>query len=138
MIVIDSSAFSKFLLKEEGWDKVITYLNPNLEPRAVDILTVETTNAIWKYMRKYNLITEEQGLALYEQMTKLVREKVLTLERSEKYLSEALKVAINYNLPVYDCLFLSQAKNLKAKLVTSDKGQRDVAGMIGLECVYID
>ena len=138
MIVIDSSAFSKFLMKEEGWEKVIPYLDPRLEPHAMDMLIIETTNVIWKYMRKYKLITREQALGLYEQMRKLIEEEVIILEPSEKYLQEALKIAMDYDLPIYDSLFLAQARNLKAKLITSDRRQRDVAGETGLGVVYIE
>ncbi len=54
-----------------------------------------------------------------------------------KYLQEALKIAIDYNISIYNSLFLAQAGNLKAELITSDKRQRDAAGEIGLEAVYI-
>ena len=138
MIVIDSSAFSKFLMKEEGWEKVIPYLDPSLEPHTVDMLTIETTNVIWKYMRKYRLITREQAIGLYKQMRKLIEEEVIILEPSEKYLREALEIAVDYDLPIYDSLFLAQARNLKAKLITSDRRQRDVAGETGLGIVYIE
>ncbi|USS41042.1 type II toxin-antitoxin system VapC family toxin [Thermococcus aggregans] len=138
MIVIDSSAFSKFLLKEENWEKVIPYLDPCLEPHAVDMLIIETTNVIWKYMKKYRLITREQAIGLYEQMRKLIEEEVVILEPSEKYLREALEIAVGYDIPIYDSLFLAQARNLKAKLITSDKRQRDVAREIGLGIVYIE
>ena len=138
MIVIDSSTFSKFLMREEKWEKVIPYLDPSLEPHAVDVLTIETTSVIWKYMRKYKLITREQALGLYEQVTKLVREEVIILEPSEKYLQEALKIAMGYDLPIYDSLFLTQAKNLRAELITSDKRQEEVAREIGIEATYIE
>jgi len=138
VIVIDSSAFSKFLLKEENWEKVIPYLDPCLEPHAVDMLIIETTNVIWKYMKKYRLITREQAIGLYEQMRKLIEEEVVILEPSEKYLREALEIAVGYDIPIYDSLFLAQARNLKAKLITSDKRQRDVAREIGLGIVYIE
>jgi len=138
VIVIDSSAFSKFLLREENWEKVIPYLDPSLEPHTVDMLTIETTNVIWKYMRKYRLITREQAIGLYKQMRKLIEEEVIILEPSEKYLREALEIAVDYDLPIYDSLFLAQARNLKAKLITSDRRQRDVAGETGLGIVYIE
>ncbi|ASJ08500.1 nucleotide-binding protein [Thermococcus siculi] len=138
MIVIDSSAFSKFLLKEEGWERVIPYLEPSLEPHAVDMLTLETTNVIWKYMRKYRLITKEQALGLYEGMMRLVKEEVITVEPSGKYLKDALEIAMKYGLPIYDSLFLAQAKGLGAKLVTSDKRQGEIARKMGLEAVYIE
>ena len=138
MIVIDSSAFSKFLLREENWEKVIPYFDPDLEPHAVDMLIIETTNVIWKYMKKYRLITREQAVGLYEQMRKLIEEEVIILEPSEKYLREALKIAVDYDIPIYDSLFLAQARSLKAKLITSDRRQRDVAREIGVEVVYIE
>ena len=138
MIVIDSSAFSKFLMKEEGWEKIIPYLDPSLEPHAVDMLTIEMTNVIWKYMKKYRLITREQALGLYEQMRKLIEEEVIILEPSEKYLQEALKITINYDIPIYDSLFLAQARSLRAELITSDKRQKEVAREIGTETTYIE
>jgi len=138
VIVIDSSAFSKFLMKEEGWEKIIPYFDPSLEPHAVDMLIIETTNVIWKYMKKYRLITREQAIGLYEQMRKLIEEEVIILEPSEKYLQEALKIAINYDIPIYDSLFLAQARSLRAELITSDKRQKEVAREIGTEATYIE
>ena len=137
MIVIDSSALSKLLMKEEGWEKVIPYLNPDLKPHAIDILTIETANAVWKYMRKYRAITREQALELYKYMVKLVEEEVITLESSQKYLEAALEISINHDIPIYDSLFLSQARSIGAKIVTSDKKQKAVAKEIGLETIYL-
>ena len=125
-------------MKEEGWENVVPYLDPRSEPYAVDLLVVETTNVIWKYVRRHRLITEEQALGIYGQMTKLVREEVMILEPSGKYLQEALKIAVDYDLPIYDSLFLAQARGLKAKIVTSDKGQGEAAKKMGLETVHID
>ena len=67
-----------------------------------------------------------------------MREEVIILEPSEKYLQEALKIAMDYDLSIYDSLFLAQARKLRAKLITSDKGQEEVAKEMGLEATYID
>ncbi|HDJ50667.1 MAG TPA: PIN domain-containing protein [Thermoprotei archaeon] len=137
MIVIDSSAFSKFLIREEGWEKVVPYLDPSVEPRAVDILIVEVSNVIWKYMEKYKLIKEEQALKLYEQMMRLIKEEIIVIEPSVKYLRDALKIAMGYSITVYDTLFLAQAKALNAKLVTSDRRQKEIAEDIGIPVEYV-
>ncbi|MCD6157777.1 MAG: type II toxin-antitoxin system VapC family toxin [Euryarchaeota archaeon] len=137
MIVIDSSAFSKFLIREEGWEKVVPYLDPSVEPRAVDILIVEVSNVIWKYMEKYKLIKEEQALKLYEQMMRLIKEEIIVIEPSVKYLQDALKIAMGYSITVYDALFLAQAKALNAKLVTSDRRQKEIAEDIGIPVEYV-
>jgi predicted nucleic acid-binding protein len=137
VIVIDSSAFSKFLLREEGWEGVIPYLEPDLEPYSVDMLILETTNVIWKYVRKYGLITEEHALRLHEGMMKLVDENVIVLESSGKYLNTALRIAMAHDIPVYDSLFIAQAKSLGAELITSDRRQGEVARKLGLEVIHI-
>jgi len=137
VIVIDSSAFSKFLIREEGWEKVVPYLDPSVEPRAVDILIVEVSNVIWKYMEKYKLIKEEQALKLYEQMMRLIKEEIIVIEPSVKYLRDALKIAMGYSITVYDTLFLAQAKALNAKLVTSDRRQKEIAEDIGIPVEYV-
>nr|WP_206205827.1 type II toxin-antitoxin system VapC family toxin [Thermococcus sp. Bubb.Bath] len=125
-------------MKEKGWEKVIPYLEPDLEPYAVDMLLLEAANVIWKYMRKYQLITKEQALGLYDGMVKLVREEVIILEPSEKYLREALEIAMIHDTPIYEGLFLAQAKSLRAELITSDERQGEIARKMGLEAVYID
>jgi len=53
VIVIDSSALSKLLMREENGEKVVPYLDPSLRPYAVDMLTIEGANVIWEYMRRY-------------------------------------------------------------------------------------
>lgn len=138
MIVIDTSAFSKFLMREENWEKVVPHLNPSLEPHAVDMLIVEGTNAIWKYAEKYRLITVEQAFGLYEQIMKLANEEVIIVEPNKKYLKKALKISIECNIPIYDGLFLAQTKTLSAKLITSDKRQEEAAKKIGVDVTYIE
>ncbi len=112
-------------------------MDPSVEPRAVDILIVEVSNVIWKYMEKYKLIKEEQALKLYEQMMRLIKEEIIVIEPSVKYLRDALKIAMGYSITVYDTLFLAQAKALNAKLVTSDRRQKEIAEDIGIPVEYV-
>jgi len=125
-------------MKEEGWERVVPYLYPEKKPYAVDILLVESVNVIWKYNRKYRLITKEEAFKLCEIVMKLIREKVITIEPGEKYLKRGLKIAIEYDISIYDSLFLAQAKGLEAELVTSDKRQRDIARDMNISVVYIE
>ncbi len=138
MIVIDTSAFSKFLIKEENWKKVVFYLDPSLEPYSVDLLLIEAANVIWKYTEKYRLIARQQAFGLYEQMMKLVNGEVLVIEPSSKYIKNALKIAIEHNISVYDALFLAQAMTLNAKLITSDRLQSKIAEKIEVGVVCIE
>ena len=61
--------------------------------------------------------------------------KLVIVELSKNNLKRALEIAVEYDIPVYDSLFLSQAEALKAKLVTSDKGLEQVAKEIKLDWI---
>ena len=124
MIVVDSSAFLKLLLKEDGWEEVIPYLEPEMELHAPELLAVEVTNAIWKYAIRFKLITRRQAVRLQEHVERLIEEGVIALEPSVRYLSEALSIALNHLIPVYDSLFLAQTKRLEAKLVRAIENKR--------------
>ena len=137
-MVVDSSAFIRFLIKEEGWEKLIPYLNPDAEPCSVDLLIIETANAIWKYVERFKQIDENQGLNLLERVMKLVEEDVLRLEPASSYLREALEISLRYGIAVYDSLFIAQARSLNVKLITSDRKQVEVAQDLGVETVLIE
>jgi len=138
VIVVDSSAFIRFLIKEEGWERLIPYLDPDAEPCSVDLLIIETANAIWKYVERFKRIDEDQGLNLLERVMKLVEENVLRLESASSYLREALKISLRYGITVYDSLFIAQARSLNVKLITSDRKQIEVAQDLGVETVLIE
>ena len=138
MIVVDSSAFTRFLIKEEGWEKLIPYLNPDAEPCSVDLLIVETANAIWKYVERFKRIDEDQGLNLLKRVMRLVEEGVLRLESASSYLRRALEISLRYGITVYDSLFIAQARSLNAKLVTSNRKQAEVAQDLGVETIFIE
>jgi len=94
VIVIDSSAFSKLLIKEENWENVARYLKPVQTIYAVDILIIETANVIWKYLTLHRKITEDQALELYGKMIELINKEVIITVKSEKFLRRAIKIGV--------------------------------------------
>lgn len=48
MIVIDASALSKYVLKEEGWEEVRRFVRERRPLYSVDHVLKECFNAIWK------------------------------------------------------------------------------------------
>ncbi|MGQ4891283.1 MAG: type II toxin-antitoxin system VapC family toxin [Candidatus Njordarchaeia archaeon] len=137
MIVIDSSAFAKFLLGEKNWETIANILKSGEDIYSVDLLSIELTNVIWKYLVLYKRITVEQAKALYEQMNKLINKKVIILKESKIYLREAFRISCDANISIYDSLFLAMAKILKARLITSDKKQYKLGLKLNLDAVYI-
>ncbi len=49
MIVIDASALTKYVLHEEGWEAVSTYIKGAKPLYSVDHFVKEVGNAIWRY-----------------------------------------------------------------------------------------
>jgi len=137
VIVIDSSAFVKFILREEGWEELVDYLKPEMNPYSVDYILIESTNALWKYCRLHGMIEAGQALKLFEYMMRLFEERVINLEASGKYLGEGLRVALEYGLSVYDALFIVQARTHGATLVTSDRLQEKTAKELGVRTIFI-
>ena len=53
-------------------------------------------------------------------------------------MSDALRIAINYRVTVYDALFIAQAKAKGAILVTADEKQHNTARSMGVESELVE
>ena len=129
MIVIDSSALAKYLLREEGWRGVEKYL---LKPTySIDHVVKEVSNAIWKHVIVHGYISKGMALNVYSLLKRLIEEEVIVLETQEKYIDKAIEIALDNKITVYDALYIAQAINY-GELVTSDKVQSIVAKKYGI------
>ncbi|AEK71951.1 hypothetical protein GQS_00240 [Thermococcus sp. 4557] len=137
MIVIDTSALCKFLLKEEGWRDVVPYLQPESDVHAVDMLLTETTNVIWKNVRIYGNFGREDGEKLLGALELLVDKGVITIEENQKYLRRAFELSVEGGIAIYDALFIAQAEALHATLVTCDEKQGKIAEKLGVSVVLL-
>ncbi|AFL95946.1 hypothetical protein containing PIN domain 5 [Thermococcus cleftensis] len=137
MRVIDTSALCKFLLKEEGWKDVIPYLQPDENPHAVEILLTETANVIWKNVKVYGNLSQEEGEKLLQALELLADKEVITIEENREYLRRAFELSVEHGIAIYDALFIAQAEKLHATLVTCDRKQGTVAEKIGVEVVLL-
>lgn len=132
MTVIDSSAFLKYLLKEEGYQNIKSWFYPENDPYSVSILLAEAGNVLWKYQRMGS-ITSDIAAELYLKIIDICKHKVITIESDEQYGYDALHLAMKYNHPFYDMLFVAQAVAGKRPLITCDERQAKVAEKCGLE-----
>jgi len=67
-----------------------------------------------------------------------MRKTVTEIDPQDLYLKQALRIAIDHGITIYDALFIAQALNRKAALVTSDKEQCEIASKHGIKCIYIE
>ena len=135
MIVADSSAIAKYLLREEGWRSVEEYLVKGVY--SLDLVVVEVANAIWKHSAVRKLISADLGLRLFQQLKRLVTEGVVKLENQLKYIDSAMDIALSRRVPIYDALFIAQALRY-GELLTSDRDQARVASDLGVKVYLVD
>jgi predicted nucleic acid-binding protein len=134
VIVIDSSSLVKYLLREKGWQHVEKYLLRGVV--TLDHARKEVLNAIWKHYLVKKIIGRELAVELYNAFEKLLEGKVLLIEGEEQYIGRAFEIAMNYHLPLYDSLYVSQALRW-GKLLTSDSLQKEVSQNIGIDVIYL-
>jgi len=137
VIVIDASALVKFLLREDGWEKIEEILREG-ECVSLDHIVKEAANAIWRRAVITKEESPEDALNRLKALINLIRENTLTLHNEIDYIEEAFNIAISNHITVYDALYIAQAVVNKAVLVTSDKKQASVAARLGIAVKYIE
>jgi len=135
VIVVDASALAKYVLKEEGWREIRKLLEGGAV--SVDHVVKEVSNAIWRKYAVLRLEDAEVAIRRYELLVELVRSGVVVLENELKYLEKTFRIAIENGVTVYDALYIAQALELGARLLTSDRRQADVAARLGANSIYI-
>jgi predicted nucleic acid-binding protein len=126
----------KFFLHEHGWEDVLPYLTTASSPEAVDLLVTESANVLWKSAR-LGLIEKEQVPELFSSMELLYTKGPLALKPVPQFMAEALSIALSLDTPVYDALFIAQARSDHATLVTADRHQALCAKKCGVTAVLV-
>jgi predicted nucleic acid-binding protein len=133
VIVIDTSVLVKFILKEEGWNKIADFLKAGTI--SVDLVIKETVNAIWKrVMRKE--ISLEEAKDMFEAMKEILNKAVI-IENEMDYIDEAFEISIRRNITVYDSLYIALAKKKKLELLTADEIQAQAASLEGVRAIVL-
>jgi len=130
--VIDASALAKYVLHEEGWEAIGTYIRERKPLYSVDHVIKEVGNAIWKHCYLRRIIGYDEAMRLYRALLRLVDTGVIILEPEASYAEEALKIALQEGLTIYDSLYLAQARRL-GELLTSDERQAETAAKLNVK-----
>jgi len=133
VIVIDASALAKFILKEEGWERVADFLKAGTI--SVDHVMKETVNAIWKRLIQRE-ISFEDAKSMFEAMKEILN-KAVVIENEMNYINEAFEISIKRNITIYDSLYIALAKKKKLELLTSDEIQTQTASLEGVHAMIL-
>ncbi len=132
MIVVDASAVAAFILKEQGWERLIRYIK---DSASVDHVVKEVANTIWKYFRR-GLIGEDDARTRLKALMKLT-EKNIVLHNELTVIEEAFNIALRQRITVYDSLYIALAKNLNLPLLTLDNTLAQAAKAEGVKVINI-
>ncbi len=88
------------------------------EKATADIAFAEAGNVLWKHIKMVRISRSETT-----DRANLLRALINSSKvyRSDDLLSSSLELAINYDITIYDALFLSLAIQLDTDLVTTDR-----------------
>jgi len=128
VIVVDASALSAFILREEGWEELARYMVRSL---SVDHVVKEVANTIWKASCVRKVLTVNEALKAFKILLMMVG-KNLVLHSELKYLSMAMNISLKHSITIYDSLYIAQAIMENTSLLTLDEKQRRVAKALGV------
>ncbi|BCU67689.1 toxin VapC [Sulfolobales archaeon HS-7] len=127
MRVIDSSSLVKFFSKEKGWENVANDIIEGV--LTLDLSVKEIANAFLKKVTKGEM---KEDLAI-KILSDLIKHEAISVVNQDDYLIEAFKIAARNKITIYDSLFIALAKLRELELITSDKGQYEVALKEGIK-----
>lgn len=113
--IVDASIAVKWMVAEPLHDKARRLLADTDLLEAPDLLFPETTNTVWKKLRRGEVTAEQAGLALAA-----IARLIAVIHPSEGLAGRALEMARALGHPVYDCFYLACAERQGGILVTAD------------------
>ncbi len=121
--VIDSNVFASLLVKDEYYDIVKRFFNKNSISRLItlDLSYVETANVLWKHTYLFKRLSINEYNMLKSKVTELIDKLVYKVYSSKDYLVEALDLAVEHGITLYDSLYIVLAIKNDGKLATLDK-----------------
>jgi len=132
-MLIDASALSAYVLKEEGWEKIRDYLLQGAF--STRLILKETLNAILRAVRR-GIISNEQAEKCVEALMELSKSNIKIVEQ-EDVLEEAFKIAVRNNLTIYDAVYIALSRKLKTTLITCDRRQAESARNEGISVIEL-
>ena len=117
--VIDTSALVKYVLPEQDSsvaEKLVAlHRVGTVHLIAPEYILVESANVLWKHLERHNILLEEAVESL-----RTLRGPGIRLVSNAELLEDALTLAADNGIMVYDSLFCALAVRENVQLITSD------------------
>ncbi len=134
--VIDASALVKFVITEEYTDFVREIVSlhevSEIQLIAPDFLLVESANVLWKDALRVGSHIEDVVAAYND----LLRINVHLVPQAD-LLEDALRLALDINITVYDALYCALARRENAELITEDRRLRNALDLTDIRSLTL-
>ena len=121
-MVLDASFIVKLVLEEEGSDIARSLARSWMEEgkglTTIDVALPETLNAIWRHALKIGDLNPNEAIDVARDFLRIWT--TIRVYSSREVAEEALKLALEENIAVYDALYIQLARSLRASLATFD------------------
>ena len=114
-LVVDASVAVKWLVEEEGTEAADRLLKFNYDLHAPRLLASEVANALWRKVRLGEIAKGDAGV-----LAAAVTEMPLRWSDDERICADSIRLALELERPVYDCVYLALGHRIGATLVTAD------------------
>ncbi len=119
MIVVDASVAVKWYLQEQASEQAAEVLTGLARPIGPELLRLEVISALCNQSRLYNANPEHIRVLCARWMADLGRFSV-RLHDQASLMEPAWNMALRFQHPVYDCIYLALAEEQGVPLVTAD------------------
>lgn len=125
--MVDASVAVQWFAREPGSEASAALVEGNQPLVAPDIMPLEVANALWKKLRHGDVPAAD----LQPAVTRILASDI-TLVPTLTLLERAVRLAVEINHPVYDCVYLVLAEERGAPLASIDERLRAAARARGL------
>jgi len=130
VIVIDASASTAIILKEEGWEDLLEISDLFL---SIDLLLKETANAIWAASLS-GRISKENAREAFLLLKEFLEHNVI-LRPQARYVDRAFELALKHRITIYDSMYIALSIEEASPLLTLDSRQARAARAEGVRLV---
>lgn len=113
--VIDASVAIKWVVEEPGTAEALALLRTS-KLMAPELLVPECANVLWKKAQRKEILQEQAWLA-----ARLLQAAEIEIRPTRSLLERTTRLAIEFDHPAYDCLYIALAVENDCPFVTADE-----------------